>query len=167
MVTWATVAKLALALPETTEDRSKQGHLFWRVKGKSFAWERPLRRSDLAALGDRAPTGAILAVHVPDFATKDAMVQGRAEIYFTTPHFDGYPIVLVRLSKIAPGELREVLSESWHTRAPASVHAPKRAPIPKRAPSPTRAPNPKRAPGTKPASGTKSRRPSRARRSSS
>lgn len=143
MATWATVAKLALALPETSEDRSKQGHVFWRVKGKTFAWERPLRRSDLAALGDRAPTGAILAVHVPDFATKDAMVQGRAEIYFTTPHFDGYPIVLVRLAKIAVGELREVLSESWHVRAPASVHAAKQPPSPKR------------------------RRPSRVRRSSS
>ena len=118
MATLETVAKLALALPEVVEQRSKEGLLAWSVKGKSIAWERPLRRSDLLALGDKAPKGTILAVYVPDLETKDAMLTAREQVYFTTPHFDGYAIVLIRLAKIPVRELREALSEAWRARAP-------------------------------------------------
>lgn len=121
MATWDTVTKLALALPETVEERSKLGLLAWSVKKKTIAWERPLRRSDLVALGDRAPRGSILAAYVPDLETKDAMVTTRGEIYFTTPHFDGYAMVLIRLAKISSKELREVLAEAWRVRAPKGL----------------------------------------------
>lgn len=118
MATWDTVAKLALLLPEASQQESKQGLRAWSVKGKTFAWERPLRRGDLVALGDDAPKGAVLAVYVPDLETKDAMTSARREIYFTTPHFDGYAMVLVRLAKIPVRELREVLGDAWRARAP-------------------------------------------------
>jgi hypothetical protein len=100
-------------------------------------------------------------VYVPDLETKDVLVTSRGEIYFTTPHFDGYPMVLLRLSKISMKELGEVLHEAWQARAPkrlllereASREAPsrpkrpakkkarrppRRAPLPYTSPSRTR-----------------------------
>ncbi|HET7295428.1 MAG TPA: MmcQ/YjbR family DNA-binding protein [Vicinamibacteria bacterium] len=88
------------------------------MKGKLLAWERPLRRADLEALGDRAPKGAILGVFVPDLDTKELLVANRGAIYFTTPHFDGYSVVLVRLGKVGAGELKELLRQGWTARAP-------------------------------------------------
>ncbi|MEJ3745736.1 MmcQ/YjbR family DNA-binding protein [Actinomycetes bacterium KLBMP 9797] len=123
MATWDDVGRLALALPETTERPSYDGLPQWRVRDKSFAWERPLRRADLEALGDAAPDGPILGVRVPDVGVKEALVADDPEVYFTTPHFDGYPAVLVRLERIAVPELEELLTEAWLTRAPKRLAA--------------------------------------------
>jgi hypothetical protein len=114
MATWADVRSLVRALPETDEKARRE----WRVKGKLLAWERPLRRADLAALGKNAPTGDVLGVWVPDLDTKEALLSARPRVYFTTPHFDGYAIVLVRLAAIRRAELRELLTEAWLWRAP-------------------------------------------------
>lgn len=117
MASWDDVRRIALALPETDE-RSRDGLYQWRVKDKGFAWERPLRRADLAALGDTAPHGPILAAHVPDLGAKEALLADDATVYFTTPHFNGYPAILVRLDHIAEPELTELLVEAWLARAP-------------------------------------------------
>jgi hypothetical protein len=114
---WSDVRRLALALPETTEEIS-HGHASWRVRDKGFVWERPLRQSDLRALGDAAPSGPILGVRVESLGVKEALVRGDPGVYFTTPHFDGYPAVLVRLDEIADDELEELVVEAWLTRAP-------------------------------------------------
>jgi hypothetical protein len=118
VATWRDVRRIALALPEVTEKPSGTGLAFWLVKDKSFAWERPLRKSDLAALGEAAPKGAILGVRVQDLDMKDALLSEEPNIYFTTPHFNGYPAVLVRLNAISVGELRELLTDAWVNRAP-------------------------------------------------
>jgi hypothetical protein len=117
MATWEDVRRIALALPEAAE-RSRDGLYQWLVRDKGFAWERPLRRGDLAALGDAAPDGPILAAHVPDLGAREALLASDAEVYFTTPHFDGYPAVLVRLDRIAVPELKELVVEAWLARAP-------------------------------------------------
>ncbi len=65
-----------------------------------------------------APTGPILAVRVPDLLVKEALLQSKPRVYFTTPHFDGYPAVLVRLGAIDRSELEELLAEAWLCRAP-------------------------------------------------
>jgi hypothetical protein len=88
------------------------------VKDKLFVWERPLRRSDLAALGDAAPEGPILGARVEHLVAKDAMLADDPEVFFTTPHFDGYPAVLVRLDRIGLDDLDEVVVEAWLARAP-------------------------------------------------
>jgi hypothetical protein len=93
------------------------------VKDKLFGWERPLGRSDLEALGDAAPDGPILAVRVPDVGAKEALVADDPAVYFTTPHFNGYPAVLVRLERIGPPELEELLVEAWLDRAPKRLAA--------------------------------------------
>jgi hypothetical protein len=117
MATWDDVRRRALAMPEATEVVSR-GNAQWRVKDKLFVWERPLRRSDLAALGDAAPDGPILGARVEHLVAKDAMLADDPEVFFTTPHFDGYPAVLVRLDRIEPDDLDEVIVEAWLARAP-------------------------------------------------
>jgi hypothetical protein len=122
VATWDEVRQIALALPETDEDTSR-GSARWRVKDKGFVWERPLRRADLRALGDHAPDGPVLAAYVPDLGVKDALVADDSEIYFTTPHFTGFPAVLVRLDRIDAAELAELVTEAWLTRAPKRLAA--------------------------------------------
>jgi hypothetical protein len=121
MAELADVRRIALALPETAEQGSHGGTATWRVKDKMFVWERPLRASDLKALGDAAPDGTILGARVPDEGAKFALVAAQPEVYFTTPHFNGYPAVLVQLAKISVGELEELIVEAWLNRAPAKV----------------------------------------------
>ncbi|RQX59602.1 hypothetical protein DLJ57_02215, partial [Micromonospora chalcea] len=101
MATWDDVRRIALALPETTERGSYDDLPAWRVRDKMFVWDRPLRRSDLEALGDAAPDGPILGARVPDLGAKEALLADDPAVYFTTPHLDGYPAVLVRLDRIA------------------------------------------------------------------
>jgi hypothetical protein len=117
MATWDDVRRIALGLPETSEAVS-WGHAHWRVKDKGFVWERPLRRSDLEALGDAAPDGEVLGARVEHLVAKEALLADPSGLYFTTPHFDGYPAVLVRLDEISVQELEEVVVEAWLCRAP-------------------------------------------------
>ncbi len=120
MATWDDVRRLALALPETSE-RESRGLRQWRVKDKLFMWERPLRTRDLAGLGDAAPEGPILGARVEHLVAKDALVADPSGVYFTTPHFDGYPSILVVLDAIAVADLEEVTTEAWLARAPAKL----------------------------------------------
>jgi hypothetical protein len=117
VATFDDVRRIALALPETSEEFSRDLR-HWRVKDKGFVWERPLRRSDLEALGDSAPDGPILGVRVEHLVAKQAILADDPDVYFTTPHFDGYPAVLVRLDRISPEELQEAIVEAWLARAP-------------------------------------------------
>jgi hypothetical protein len=122
MATWDDVRRIALALPETDEHTSR-GSAAWRVKEKGFVWERPLRRADFEALGAAAPDGPILGARVPDLGAKDALIADDPDVYFTTPHFDGYPAVLVRLDRIPVAELEELAVEAWFARAPKRLAA--------------------------------------------
>jgi hypothetical protein len=117
MVTWDDVERIALALPETTEAQA-WGNRHWRVRGKGFVWERPLRKSDVKALGDDAPEGPILGARVEHLVAKEALLQDPSGVFFTIPHFDGYPAVLVLLDEIDLEGLDEVIVEAWLCRAP-------------------------------------------------
>ena len=117
VATWDDVRRLALAMPETDERISRE-HRQWRVKDKLFVWERPLRRSDLEALGSDAPGGPILGARVEHLVAKEAMLATGDGVFFTTPHFDGYPAVLVQLDLISVEDLEEVVVEAWLARAP-------------------------------------------------
>jgi hypothetical protein len=111
------VRRLVFALPQTTEDLS-HGNLFWRVREKGFVWERPLRKADLKALGDAAPSGPILGARVEHLVAKEALLADDPGVFFTTPHFDGFAAVLVRLDQITAEGLEEVVVEAWLARAP-------------------------------------------------
>ncbi|HEY2768833.1 MAG TPA: MmcQ/YjbR family DNA-binding protein [Solirubrobacteraceae bacterium] len=117
MASWDDVRRLALALPETSED-AKRGSASWRVRDKLFVWERPLRDSEVHALGAAAPDGPILGVRVEHLGAKEALLADDPDVFFTTPHFEGYPAVLVLLERIGVEELGELIVEAWLTRAP-------------------------------------------------
>jgi hypothetical protein len=118
--TWEDVSRIALALPETGERISRDLRQ-WRVRDKLFVWERPLRRKEIEALGGAAPDRPILGARVEHDGAKQALLGDDPSVFFTTPHFDGHPSILVRLNRIAPGELDEVIVEAWLARAPARL----------------------------------------------
>ena len=125
MATWEDVRRLALSLPESSE-QPLHGQMSWRVRDKLFVWERPLRQSDLRALaarGEQAPTGEILGARVEHEGAKLALMQSDPEVYFTIPHFDGYNAILVLLERIDLEELEELIIEAWLLRAPKRVAA--------------------------------------------
>ena len=127
MASWEDVEAVALALPEVGESTS-YGNRDWKVRKKTFAWDRPLRKGEVEQLGGfepegAAPTGEILAVRVADEEAKQALVSSEPEIFFVTSHFDGYPAVLVRLERIGRAELEELLIEAWLARAPKRLAA--------------------------------------------
>ncbi len=117
MAGWDDVRRIALGLPEATEEGLRE-LASWRVRKKLFVWERPLRPADLRALGDAAPDGPILGARVEHLVAKEALLADESGVFFTTPHFDGYPAVLVRLDEIAVEDLEEVIVEAWLARAP-------------------------------------------------
>ena len=117
VASWDDVRRIALALPETSERVSRDLRQ-WCVKDKLFVWERPLRRKDLEALGNEAPDGPILGARVEHLGAKEALLANDEGVFFTTPHFDGYPAILVRLEGIRVAYLDEVIVEAWLARAP-------------------------------------------------
>jgi hypothetical protein len=117
VATFDDVRRIALELPDTSEEISRE-QFHWRVRNKNFVWQRPLRKSDLRALGSDAPTGPILGARVEHLGAKEALLADAPDVFFTIPHFDGYAAVLVRLDRIAVDELEEVVAEAWLTRAP-------------------------------------------------
>jgi hypothetical protein len=117
MADWEDVRRIALELPESSE-RSARGMAHWCVRKEVFVWERPLRIGELKALGESAPRGPILCARVEHLGAKDALLADDPRVYFTTPHFDGYPAILVLLDAIPVDELGELIVEAWICRAP-------------------------------------------------
>ena len=117
MATWNDVRRIARTLPDVVEETSF-GNAAWKVKKKLFAWERPLRKSDLKALGDSAPSGPILGLRTDSLEMKDVLLQHDRGVFFTTPHFDGYPAVLVQLDRISIAELKNAMIDAWLASAP-------------------------------------------------
>ncbi len=117
VATWRDVARIVAGLPEATE--ASPGN--WRVRKKLIAWERPLRKADYEALGADAPVGDILGARVADEGVTFALIADEPSVFFTTPHFDGYPAVLVRLAEITVCDLEELLTDAWLAQAPKSL----------------------------------------------
>ena len=84
----------------------------WSSAGETTAWERALSKKDLLALGDRAPIGAVLAIRTADLVTKLAWIQTEPRSCFDSPHFNGYPAVLIDLDQADSQVVFELLSEA-------------------------------------------------------
>jgi len=96
----------------------------WRTSAGKLAWERPPRRRDLeqlAALGREWPDGVIIGIQVEGEQAKAAAIETYPDVFFTIPHFDGFPAVLTRLDVIDEQLLREMLTDAWLLRVPATV----------------------------------------------
>lgn len=107
MATEDDVRRLALSLPETTE-KPWFGTPGFRVKGKGF-------------LRIRSEAEGGLVVFVADLGEKEALLASDASKFFTTPHYDGYPAVLVDIAAVDEDELRELITDSWRLKAPKRV----------------------------------------------
>lgn len=86
-------------------------------------WERPLGKKDVAELRDAAPSGPVIAAYLPDEGAKASQIAEEPDVYFTTSHFDGYPIVLCRLDRLDGQGLTELAAEAWGCRAPKRLLA--------------------------------------------
>ena len=115
MAEWSDVDAIAAAL-EGAEPGTTFRNAAWKVLGKAFVWERPLRARDLEELGDAAPEGVVLGARVADEGEKLALIAEDPRVFFTTRHFDGYPTILVALDHIDPERLREVVESAWAAR---------------------------------------------------
>ena len=114
------VRRLALALPATTED--VDGRFAFSVrsasKDKGFAWVW-LERIDPKKA--RVPRPDVLAVRVANTADKEMLLASDPAKFFTEPHYNGFPAVLVRLDAVAVDELEELLTEAWRCQAPKAL----------------------------------------------
>lgn len=122
MATLEDVARLVAALPETVE-MTRYGNRTWAVGGKGYAWERPFSKADLKRFGDETPPdGPILAIRVEDLGEKESVLAARAaDGFFTIPHFDNYPAVLIELDKASESALSEALVDGWLVFAPPEL----------------------------------------------
>jgi hypothetical protein len=115
-------AAVALSLPEVVEG-SRSGTRSWGVNGKTFAWERPFSKADIRRFGEAdPPSGDILAVLVEDLEEKLAVLSAGHRGFFTIPHFDNYPAVLVALRQAGRKAVRDALVDGWRTVAPSQLH---------------------------------------------
>ncbi len=115
MASWQDVRRLATALPGVTELDDQRPK--WLVGKQMFAWTRPLRKADLAWLGLDAQPGPVLGLKTTDLDEKDAVL-ARCPAAFVTPHFQGYPAVLVWLDEADEEDLEELLTDAWLAKAP-------------------------------------------------
>ena len=121
MATLDDVSRIALALPEVTEDDSR-GRKSWAVGGKTFAWERPYSKADIKRFGDETPPRQpILAVRVDDLVEKEAVLAADTRGIFTISHFDGYAAVLIELRKVGMRALKDALTDGWQACAPRDL----------------------------------------------
>lgn len=125
MATLDDVRDIALALPGTVErSEGHRGGLSWRTTAGGFVWQRgPTGRDleQLAALGRAWPEGEVVGVRTDGVQVKEALLETYPERFFTIPHFDGYPAVLVRLTAIDREQLREVVTDAWLLKVPKRV----------------------------------------------
>ena len=113
------VRQIALALPDTSEG---EGHFAFSVlnkgKQKGFVWAWNER---VAPKKPKVPRADVVAVRVADQWEKEAMLAADGEKFFTEPHYNGFPAVLVRLAQVTVRELRPLITEAWRSLAPREL----------------------------------------------
>lgn len=121
MATQSDVRRIALSLPETLEG---EGQFSFSVlcgkKYKGFAWVW-MQRVDPNK--PRVPCKDVLAVRVANLDAKEIMLLADERKFFTEPHYNGFPAVLVRLKEIGRAELRDLLTQAWAALAPKTLVA--------------------------------------------
>ncbi len=119
MATQADVRRIALSLPETEEGKDRFAFSVpskGTLKGFVWVWmERVVPKKP------RVPNPGVLAVRVANNAQKDLIIASDSKKFFTEPHYNGYPAVLVRLKAVTVADLKVLLAEAWRCQAPAAL----------------------------------------------
>ena len=119
----ADLDELALSLPQTTKRLTSDGRPEYYVHDKLFCCHRGRRKDAVdPKTGERLDD--VLMFRVPDLDVKELLLADAREIFFTTPHFDGYAAVLVTIPKLGQldrDELEDLVAEAWLTRAQKRV----------------------------------------------
>jgi hypothetical protein len=110
MATADDVRRLALALPDVVEIDS-DGFDF-RVANKGFVWSYPERQPGKG----RVIRSDIAVLYVGDEVEKQALVRGEPDLFFTTPSYEGWPLVMLRLDKVDVVRLEELVTDAWRMR---------------------------------------------------
>ena len=119
MATMRDLDELALAMPETAKEVADDGRPTYSLHGKMFCFHRSPRKDALdPETGERLDD--VLVFRVADLGVKEMLVGDSRGVYFTTPHWNGYAAVLMRirdLRQLEREELRDLVEEAWLTRA--------------------------------------------------
>ena len=119
MSTQHDVRRLALELPEVVETADHFGFSVMNgPKPRGFAWAWRERVHPKKA---RIENPDVLAMRVPDLGTKELLLSSDRKKFFTEPHYNGFPAVLVRLNEVETDELEELLIEAWICMAPRTL----------------------------------------------
>jgi hypothetical protein len=114
------VRMIALSLPETTE---AEDHFAFSVnnrgKLKGFAWIWMERVHPKKA---RVPNPEVIAVRVRDTQEKEMLLASEPAKFFTEPHYNGFPAILVRLAAVDVDELRDLLTAAWRCQTPSELN---------------------------------------------
>jgi len=123
MATMRDVEKLALALPQTVRGEDDEGRPSYSVNGKVICWHRSPRPDALdPTTGERLED--VFVIRTADLDVKELILSDDRGIFFTTPHWKGYPAVLIRipdLKRLDRAELKDMVEEAWLSRAPKRV----------------------------------------------
>jgi hypothetical protein len=123
MPTMADLDQLAMAMPQTTKEVSDDGRPSYLVHGKMYCFHRG-RRPDAIDPETGERMSDVLMFRVADEGVKELFLSDGRGVFFTTPHFNGYPAILMRipgLAKLDREELADLVAESWLTRAQKRV----------------------------------------------
>ena len=124
MATQAHVRRIALSLPEVVEAGDRFAFSVpGKGKLKGFVWvwmERVVPKKP------RVPNPGVIAVRVANLGQKDALLSADPAKFFTEPHYNGFPAVLVRLSAVSVADLKVLIAEAWRCQAPAELTKPRR-----------------------------------------
>jgi hypothetical protein len=123
MATMADLDELAMAMPQTTKEVSGDGRPSYLVHSKMYCFHRG-RRPDAIDPDSGERMHDVLMFRVADLGVKELLLSDARGIYFTTPHFKGYPAVLMRiptLARIDREELGDIVAEAWLSRAQKRV----------------------------------------------
>ena len=119
MATQAAVRRIALSFADTEEAKN---HFAFSVRNKGklkgFVWawnERVIPKKP------RVPNPGVIAVRVPNLGQKDLLLSSDPVKFFTEPHYNGFPAVLVRLKAVSVADLRMLIEEAWRCQAPAAL----------------------------------------------
>jgi hypothetical protein len=112
MATQDDVRRIALSLPETTEE---DGDFRFFVRGKAFVWVWLERHEPKKA---RVPNADAVGIRVAHELEKESLIEMDPAAFFTEPHYDGFPAILVRLPAIEMALLEKLLTDAWRIQAP-------------------------------------------------